>query len=533
MKRKLLAAALTSVFVATTLFAGCGAKNSAETSGAKQKDTAQTEKKKAKTLVFAQGTDPRGLDPAYVDDGESAKIIANVYDGLLRYKKDSTELEPSLATEWKVSDDGKVYTFKLREGVKFHDGTDFNAEAVKVSIERQLPPKRTNDMPYASFTFGEVEKVEVVNDYSVKITLKEPYTPFLANLAMVLAAPIVSPTALEKYDGKLMENPVGTGPFKFVKWDKGQSIVLEKNEDYWDEEKAKVDKAIFQFTKENSVRATQLMTGAVDIIDGVDPNDVAQIEKSGATIYKRPGMNINYMAFNCERAPFNDAKLREAISYAINREELVKFLYQGYSSIANSQMPSFIPGFNDKVKPYEYNPEKAKTMLKELGKEKLEIKMIIYSNPRPYNTVGQKLAEAIQGYLLKVGIKSTIEPYTWTEYKEKAKQGEGDIMFYGWTGDNGDPDNFLSLLDSKEIESSLNAAKYSNKKVDELLSKARRTPNGEERNKLYKDIQDILAKDAPWLPISSAEVMAGHSAKVKGFGYHPTGVVYLKYVDKE
>ncbi|MCY6355446.1 ABC transporter substrate-binding protein [Clostridium sp. ZS2-4] len=524
MKKKIISVVLASVFVVSSLLVGCGSKSNEKSTGAKGNAE--------KTLVFAQGADPRGLDPAFVDDGESAKVMVNVYEGLLKYKSDSTDLEPCLATEWNVSPDGKEYTFKLRQGVKFHDETDFNAEAVKFSIDRQLPPKRTDDMPYASFTFGPVDKVKVVDTYTVKILLKEPYTPFLANLAMCLAAPIVSPTAVEKYGDKFIENPVGTGPFKFVKWDRGQSIVLERNEKYWDK-KAKVNKVVFKFTKENSVRASELMAGQVDIIDGVDPNDVAQIEKSGSNVLKQPGMNINYMAFNCSRPPFDNAKLREAISHAIDREELVKFLYQGYSEVANSQMPSFIPGFNDKVKPYEYNPEKAKAMLKELGKENLQIKMIVYSNPRPYNPVGQKLAEAIQGYLLKVGVKATVEPYTWTEYKEKTKQGEGDIMFYGWTGDNGDADNFLSLLDSNEIASSLNAAKYKNDKVDKLLAEARQTPNGEVRNELYKEIQEILAKDAPWLPISSAQSMAAYSSKVKGFKYHPTGVIFLKDVDKE
>jgi len=521
MRRKLLATVLVLAVSVSMLLSGCGSKgsNSADAS-------------KSKTLVFAQGADPRGLDPAFVDDGESAKVIVNVYDGLLKYKKDSTELEPGLATEWTISPDGKEYTFKLRQGVKFHDGTDFNAEAVKFSIDRQLPPKRTDDMPYASFTFGPVDKVVVVDTYTVKILLKEPYTPFLANLAMALAAPIVSPTAVGKYGDKFIENPVGTGPFKFVKWDKGQSIQLEKNEEYWGE-KAKVGKLIFQFTKENSVRATQLITGAVDIIDGVDSNNVAEIEKAGAVMAEDEGMNINYMAFNTSRAPFNDAKLREAISHAINRDELVKFLYQGYAKVANSYMPSFIPGFNDKVTPYEYNPEKAKTMLKELGKENLEINMIVYSNPRPYNPAGQKLAESIQGYLLKVGIKSKINVYTWTEYKKKTQQGEGDILFYGWTGDNGDPDNFLSLLDSNEIASSLNVAKFKNAEVDKLLKAARGTPNGAERDKMYQDIQTIATKEAPWLPISNAKSMAAYSKKVTGFKYHPTGVIFFNGVDKQ
>lgn len=521
MKKK-VGALILAVTLTAGLFVGCSSK-----------DKTSSSRKATKILTYAQGSDPRGLDPAYVDDGESAKIIVNVYEGLVRYKADSTEIEPCLATDWDVSEDGKVYNFKLRQGVKFHDGTPFNADAVVFSIERQLPPKATDDMPYASFTFGPVEKVEKVNDYEVKITLKDAYTPFLANLAMALSAPIVSPTAVEKSGGNLMENPVGTGPFKFVKWEKSQNIQLDKNNDYWGD-KAKVDKVVFKFVKENSVRASELIAGSADIIDGVDPNDVQKLKDSKLELYTGPGMNINYMAFNCERAPFNDPKLREALSYAIDRNELVKYLYQGYAEVAKSTMPSFIPGYNDNAKIYEYNPEKAKSMLKELGKENLEIKMITYSNPRPYNPVnGQKLAEAVQNYLTKVGVKSTIDVYPWTEYKTKAGQGEGDIMFYGWIGDNGDPDNFLSLLDSNEIKSTLNVAKYTNTQVDELLKKARSTANGDERNNLYKQIQDLVLQDAAWLPISHAQDMAAYSSKVKNFRLHPTGVVYLAGVDKE
>ena len=522
MNKKTASIFITAMFTAVTLLSGCTSKSASETK----------QNSEPKVLIFAQGADPRGLDPAYVDDGESSKVMVNIYEGLLKYKEGSTEVEPSLAESYSISDDKKVYTFKLRKGVKFQDGTPFNADAVKYSIDRQLPPKATDDMPYASFTFGPVSKVEKVDDYTIKIYLKEPYTPFLANLAMSLAAPIVSPTAAQKSDGKLMENPVGTGPFKFVKWDKGQSIVLEKNQDYWGD-KPKLDKVVFQFIKENSVRASKLMTGEVDAIDGVDPNDVAQIKSKGDTIFSEPGMNINYMGFNCSRAPFNDPQLREAIAHAINRDELVKYLYQGYAETAKSCMPTFIPGYNSNVEQYKYDPELAKKMLKDLGKENLKIKIITYSVPRPYNAVGQKLAESIQAYLLKIGIQASIDAYSWTDYKPKVLQGEGDIFLFGWIGDNGDPDNFLSLFDSSQIKGGLNEAKYTNLSVDKLLAQARQTPNGTERNDMYKKIQETIAKDSPWLPISSAQSMAAYSPKVKNFKIHPTGNIFFQYVDKE
>lgn len=519
MKKKIIALVAAAMMLSVSLLAGCGSTNG--------DSSKKEESSKPKTLIYARGADSTGLDPAFVSDGESGKVIANVYEGLVKYKNSSTEIEPALAESWTISDDGKEYVFNLRKDVKFHDGTSFNADAVVFSVCRQLPPNRTSDMPYASFTFGPVEKVEKVDEYKVKFVLSQPSTPFLANLAMVMAAPIASPSG-----ENLMNNPIGTGPFKFVKWDKGQAITLEKNDEYWGD-KAKVDKLIFKITKENSVRASELIAGSVDIIDGVDPNDVKQLEDNKLNVLQEEGMNINYMAFNCSRAPFDDPKLREALSHAINREELVKYLYQGYSELANSQLPKFIPGYNPDVNPYEYDVEKAKQLLKEIGKEDLEVKIITYSNPRPYNPVGQKLAESVQNYLGKVGIKATIDVYPWKEYKQKASQGEGDILFFGWIGDNGDADNFLSLLDSKEIGSSLNSAMYANLEIDELLAKARELQSGEERNNVYKKIQEILAKDAPWLPISHATDMAATSSKVKNFMLHPTGTMMLNQVEKE
>jgi peptide/nickel transport system substrate-binding protein len=317
-----------------------------------------------------------------------------------------------------------------------------------------------------------------------------------------------------------------------VKWDKGQSITLDRNDQYWGE-KAKLPKVIFQFIKENAVRASKLAAGEIDAMDGLDPNDVKMLEDKKMSIFKAPGMNINYMAFNCSRPPFNDPKLREAVSHAINTEELVQYLYQGYSTVANSPLPTFMPGYDKDVKPYAYDVEKAKSMLKDLGKEALTIKIITYPNPRPYNPVnGQKLAEAIQGYLTKVGITATIETFEWTDYKKRVGNGEGDIMFYGWTGDNGDTDNFLSLFDSHEIESTLNSAKYTNTQVDELLVKARSQANGPDRNATYVQIQKILSTDAPWLPISHSTSMAAYQPNVKGFSVHPTGSVFFAGVTK-
>jgi peptide/nickel transport system substrate-binding protein len=530
MLRKKFMSGLALVLAAAFLFTGCGGeKKTAETGDKKEvvkESEEKKENKKPKILVYARGADSTGLDPAYVSDGESSKVIVNVCENLIRYREGTTELEPQLAESWNISEDGLEYIFNLRKDVKFHDGSDFTADDVIWSIDRQLEGKRTADMPYAAFTFEQVKALEKVDDYTVKFVLKEPSTPFLANLAMSLAAPIV------KKGDNISENPVGTGPFKFVSWKKDESITLEKFNEYWGEG-AKVDKVIFKVTKENSVRASELMTGAVDIIDGISFNDVAQLESSQAVVDKANGMNINYMAFNTDRAPFNDSKLREAIAHAINRDELVEYLYQGYSEVASTYLPSFIPGYADDIELYKYDPEKAKTMLKELGKEDLKLKIITYSNPRPYNPAGSKLAEAIQGYLAKVGVEATIDVYPWKEYKEKALQGEGDLLFFGWIGDNGDADNFLSLLESINAESGLNSAKFANADVDALLQKARTLPNGEERESVYKDVQKLLAIESPWVPLSHATDLVAYQKNIEGYQLHPTGRVYLKDVVKK
>ena len=360
MKKKL--ALVIAPLLAVTMLVGCGG-NSSSQAGDKPAASAEAgtaaDANIADTLVFAQGAEPRGLDPAFVDDGESSKVIVNVYEGLLAYAKDSTELEPCLAESWEVSEDGLSYTFKLRQGVKFHDGTDFNADAVKVNIDRQLPPQRQEDMPYASFVYADVKDVVVVDEYTVQINLTKKNTAFLANLAMSLAAPIASPTALEANGGNLNESPVGTGPYKFVEWNPSEDIILTRNDEYW-REPAKTKNIVFKFIPDNSARIVALKSGEVDMIDGIDSTGVDQIKADGNELYNVSGMNINYMAYNTTRAPFDNVAVRTALSKAVNVPELVTALYGDYAELATTILPTFMPGYSADVKQVEYDPESAK-----------------------------------------------------------------------------------------------------------------------------------------------------------------------------
>lgn len=530
--KRLLVLAFIAVFALTSFTACSQTDKTAKETGTEVATTTSGETTKSRaqdTIIYAQGADPRGLDPALVDDGESAKIMVNIYEGLLKYNKDSTEVEPSLAESWDISPDGLTYTFHLKKDVKFQDGTAFNADAVKFNIDRQLPPNVTEDMSYAGFVFGSVKNVEVVDENTVKINMNSPSTPFLNNLAMCLGAPMVSPKALQDNSNNVNEHPVGTGPYSFVAWTKGQNIVLKRNDTYWGT-KAVTTNVIFKFISDNSARVVALNNGEADIIDGIDATVVKQIEDSGNKIYNAPGMNINYMAYNTTKAPFDDVKVRTAISQAINVPELVKSLYQGSAEPATSVLPSFIPGFDKSISQVAFDQAAAKTTLANAGVTKLHI--ITYTNPRPYNTAnGQALAEAIQGYLQNAGVTATIDAFDWTTYKEKVKAGDYDICFYGWIGDNGDPDNFMNLMADKDP--SMNVARYNNDAFKALITQGLTTPNGEARNKIYTDLEKMAAADAVWLPISHAPTLVGHRSNVEGFVYHMTGVVFLSEASKK
>jgi len=518
--KKIMALALSATLILVSL-TGCG--------GSKTGAEGNTAPKASDTLIYAQGAEPRGLDPALVDDGESAKVMSNIYEGLLKYNKDSTKVEPSLAKSWDVSPDGLSYTFHLQQGVKFHDGTDFNAEAVKFNIDRQLPPQVTADMAYASFVYGSVKNVEVVDPNTVKINLTSPSTPLLNNLAMIMAAPIVSPKALKDNNNNVNQAPVGTGPYKFVKWEKDQNIVLVSNDGYWGT-KALTKNVIFKFIKDNSARVVALNNGEADIIDGIDATVVKQITDSGNKIFQAPGMNINYMAYNTSKKPFNDQKLRAAISQAINVPELVKSLYQGYSEPATAILPTFMEGYDKSISQVAYDPTAAAKTLKDAGLTSLH--MITYTNPRPYNSAtGQSLAEAIQGYLSKVGVQVTIDSFDWTTYKEKLKAGNYDLAFYGWIGDNGDPDNFLYLLSVDDP--TMNIARYKNDQFNSLIAKGLTTPAGADRNGIYTQLEKLSATDAAWLPISHAETLCAYRPNVENFYFHMTGITPFAGVAKK
>ena len=521
------AVSATSVFA----LAGCNSQRASEAGG----DEGGSEGGTADTITFAQGADPRGLDPAFVDDGESAKIMCNIYDTLLNYDTESCDIVPGLADLPEISDDGLVYTFKLQEGVKFHDGTDCNAEAVKKNIDRQLEPNRTADMPYAGFVYGAedsnsgVASVEAPDDTTVVITLRSASTAFIKNMAMALAAPVVAPSAYENGANSL-ENPIGSGPYKFVSWEKGQNVVLEANEDYWDAENApKTKNVIFRFIAENSSRVTALTNGEVDIIDGIDASVVPTITDAGNELFSEDGMNINYMAFRNDAGAFTSLEARKAFCQAVNVEEMVESLYGEYAGVATSVMPLWMAPYDEDIKQTAYDPEAAKAAFAELGITSCT--MLAYTNPRPYNSIGgQALAEAIQGYLADAGVDMEIVSYDWTTYQTKVETDAFDCCLYGWVGDNGDPDNFMNLLADENV--SMNVGRFRNDEYNALIQKGLTTEEGDERDAIYKQCEQMVADQMPWMLISHSKNLAAYAPSINNFFYHPTGVVHMELVTK-
>lgn len=488
-----------------------------------------------RTLIYARKHDSVTLDPAFAQDEESFKVICNIFEGLVRLKQGSTEVEPCLAESWKVSHDGMEWTFYLRKNVIFHDGTPFNSEAVRFSIERQMPPLNPSHLAYASFTFGMVEQILTPDPYIVKFRLKYPYSPFLHNLAMPASAPIVSPPAAASLGAGFGKRPVGTGPYIFSKWEKGRKIVLKANNDYW----GKVPEhqlLIFSTIKNSRLRALMLKAGLADISDELSPADIVFLKNNNIPVFEIPGLDLNYLGFFTDKKPFDDPSVRNAFSMLIDREHIVKKLFPGAYHEATGPLPPGILGYDPSIRPNPYDPARARELLtkKNFETEK-KLTIITYSNIRPYNPVGgEKMAKAIQAELTRAGVDSEIKVYTWDKYKEALLNKEGNAFLYGWISDNADPDNFLyTLLSSTQIENGLNTAQYRNSEVDRLLAAAQREQDPSLREQIYRKAVKIIIEDAPWVFLNHSLKHSATSPKVKGFVLQPGGFSALNYIRKE
>ncbi len=481
---------------------------------------------KGGTFVFGRGADSVGLDPAIVTDGESFRVTRNIYESLLEYKRDSTEVVPGLAERWETSADGLTWKLALRRNVKFHDGTPFNAEAVVFNFERWMlesHPYHKGVFEYWKSMFGGfpgfVKSVKASDDGTVEFVLEKPMAPFLANLAMPMFG-IASPTAVKKYGDDYFKNPVGTGPFRFKEWRKDDRIVLERNPDYWGE-KALLDRVIFRSIIDNSARLLELQAGSIDLMEFLSPDDLPTVKNdANLQLVLRPSMNVGYLWWNVEKEPFGKLEVRRAIGHAINKRAIVDKLFGGIGIAAKNMLPPSLWGYNDAVVDYEYDAAKAREYLAKAAlPDGFKTKLWAMPNPRPYMPQPTKIAEAIQADLKAVGIEAEIVTMDWAAYLAKTRDGEQEMYMLGWTGDNGDPDNFLYwFFGQKETRS-----RYFNAKAAELTAKAQAIFNQEERARLYRETQMILKEDAANVPIAHTTPPLAAKKIVKGYTPHATG----------
>jgi len=484
------------------------------------------------TIVVGLQAEPTTLDSQQISDYNSHRAAYGIYDMLLRFEDEGTNVEPGLAERWEISDDGLEYTLYLRQGVKFHDGTDFNADAVKFNIDRQIdvdhPFHNTGQFAYAEFTWGMVDRVEVVDPYTVKFVLKDKFAPFLNHLAMHPAA-MASPAAVEKYGMDFSINPVGTGPFKFVRWTPGVEVVLEKNPDYW-RGAPLLDQIIYRPIIEDQSRLTELESGGVNFMVNVPPDDLARIKgESQYTVAEQPGMHTWWVAFNHTKEPFNNKLVRQAMNYAINKQAIVDNILKGTGKLAVNPLPPVVWSYTDDIQTYEYNPEKAKELLAEAGYP--DGFTCDFWLPESGSGMQQPvvMGTAMQADLKAVGIDCTIQTFEWGTYLEKVivppDQAEFDLMEMSWIGDNGDPDNFLYILLSGEQfpPNGYNMGFYKNEEVDKLLAEARVTLDKAKRTELYVQAQKLIAEDPPWMMIDHESQIVAMSSKIKNFKLHPTG----------
>ncbi|MFZ5824158.1 MAG: ABC transporter substrate-binding protein [Bacillota bacterium] len=535
-----LTAVLLVAMLALSACTGSGTAPKSDATGTAKEETPKTEPAPSGpvSLVWGRGGDSVGLDPINVTDGESFKVTHQIYEALLEYKLGGTEVEAALATEWQASPDGKEWTLKLRQGVKFHDGTEFDAEAVKINFDRwrdtKNPYHKGGEFGYYTYMFGGfdddsvIKEVQVVDKHTVKFVLKQIQASFLQDLAMAMFA-IASPKAIQADPEKLMTNPVGTGPFKFVSWSKGDKIVLEANKDYWGG-KPQIEQLIYRSIPDNNARLIALRAGELDIMDGVEPAFLDVIKGTNQfDIAERPAMNVGYLAFNFEKEPFDDPRIRKAINHAINRDELNTAFYGGMGTPAVSPLPPAVWGHNPDVPKYPFDPEKAKALLKEAGyspENPLKTELWAMPVPRPYMPQPQKIAVALQGYLRDVGIDAKIVTYDWGTYLDKTGMGEHTMALLGWTGDNGDPDNFLYVLldkDNAKGPDAGNIAFYKSDAVHELLIAARTTTDKNKRIDLYREAQKVIMEDAPWAPLMHARVPIAVRKGITGYVPSPMG----------
>ncbi|MDN3449611.1 ABC transporter substrate-binding protein [Planococcus sp. APC 3906] len=523
------------LIIAVLVLAGCQNYNEeTEGEGAASPEGTPAESNEnfdAEVFNFATNQDIPGLDPHGSAANTTFRVIYMTYDRLVTYDGTSTEPQPQLAESWEVSDDGKEYTFKLVENAKFHDGSPVTAEAVQYSFTRAINVGKS-----AAGIFSKVideNSFEVIDDYTIKITLKEPFAPFVSTLGTAFGN-IINP-ALEENHGDdlgesfLSEEVMGSGPYMLDSWDRGETLVLKANPDYWGEAPT-METVNIRFITEASTARLMLEKGEIDMIDNtvISPEVLGQMEGTeGVEILEADGYQIDYMPMNTEKGALADVRVRQAIAHSINYDALLESVYLGKAERIVGAVPKGMFGFNSDAKLYDYDLDKAKELLKEAGHESgLELEIAISED----NEVRSNTALLLQSDLEKVGVTLNIKTYAWPTFLDLVTTGKHDFGLVSWTPDYPDPDyNLWYFAHSSSKGPGFNLAFYENSEIDALLEEGRTSTDEALRENNYMEIQNIMAEEVPYIFVAQPKLQAPLRSWVKGYELNPMNSWYVPF----
>lgn len=480
----------------------------------------------ATTLTLVRGGDCVSLDPARAVDSESHLVLSQVYEGLVRLKDGTLKVEPALAESWTLSPDGREWIFRIRQGVRFHDGSPMNAQAAATSIMRQVDPAHPLHQPgmkTAKSLFEHVAGAEALDDSTLRIRMTRPSASLLYSLAAPMA-PILSPQALARWGADIASHPVGTGPFLFAEWRRGESVTLVRNPNYWGGA-PRLERLVLRTIADAGARFLEFQTRRADAMTGIPPSDLPLLEKMpGVQLVRVAGLNIAYLAMNTQRGPFRKVGVRRAVYLALDREALTRLVYGSSGLAAGSVLPPALldAGFAADEPHTRGDLAQARKLLAQEGLARgFEATLQVMDIPRPYLPEPRRMAQAIRQALAGVGIRVRIVTVPWADYGNRAAKGDLDLCLGGWTYDSPNPHEFLRY--ELGWDSRGNLAHWRNAAFQALVNRAEASRGEGERNGLFRQVLRLVAAEAPLVPLAHVRDTVALREGVKGVVLQPTG----------